>query len=100
MGPSTCITFLGIQIDTEAFELRLPTEKLTRLQELVQSWFGRKACTRRELESLVGHLSHAASVIRPGRTFLRQLLSMLKLAKSPNHYVRLNLGAQADLDVF
>ncbi len=53
VGPSTCITFLGILIDTEAFELRLPTEKLARLQELVQSWCGRKACTRRELESLV-----------------------------------------------
>ncbi len=97
VGPSTCITFLGILIDTEALELRLLTEKLTCLQELVQSWIGRKACTRRELESLVGHLSHAASVVRPGRTFLRQLLSMLKFVRSPNHYVRLNLGARADL---
>ena len=29
-GPSTCLTFLGIQIDTEALLLRLPAEKLSK----------------------------------------------------------------------
>ena len=34
-GPSTTLVFLGILIDTHAFELRLPVDKLTRLQELI-----------------------------------------------------------------
>ena len=30
-GPSTCLTFLGIEVDTVKMELRLPAEKLQRL---------------------------------------------------------------------
>ena len=31
-GPSTCLTFLGIKVDTEALQLRLPRDKLFRLK--------------------------------------------------------------------
>ena len=96
-GPTSCITFLGIIIDTEAFELRLPAEKLQKLQALLSSWCARKSCTKKELESLLGHLSHAATVVRPGRTFLRQLFSLLHSTKAPHHFVRLGAGARADL---
>ena len=40
-GPSTCIPFLGIEIDSVAQELRLPSEKLLRIQSMLQDW-GRK----------------------------------------------------------
>ena len=96
-GPSTVLVFLGILIDTQAFELRLPADKLARLQETIRSWVGKKACTRKELESLLGHLSHAAAVIWQGRTFLRQLFPLLSVGKSPHYFVRLNAGARADL---
>ena len=97
VGPTYCITFLGIVIDTQSFELRLPGEKIQRLQALLQSWIARKACRKKELESLLGHLSHAATVVRPGRTFLRQLFSLLHQARAPNHFIRLTAGARADL---
>lgn len=96
-GPSTCVPFLGILIDTVACELRLPTEKIQRLRVLIHSWCHKKACTRKELESLLGHLSHAASVVRAGRTFLRQLFGLLHLTKAPHQCVRLNAAARADL---
>ena len=91
------IKFLGILIDTQVFELRLPVGKIQRLRSLLQGWGKKKACTKRELESLLGHLSHAASIVRPGRTFLRQLFSLLRGVKAPSHFVRLNVGARADL---
>lgn len=96
-GPAALLCFLGILIDTNNFELRLPTEKIQRLQSLIASWLSKKAHTRKDLESLLGHLSHAASVIRPGRTFLRQLFDLLHITKCPSHFVRLNVGAKADL---
>ena len=96
-GPSTCVCFLGILIDTRNLELRLPLEKIERLRTLVKLWRSKRACTRKELESFLGHLSHAASVVRPGRTFLRQLFSLLHLARAPEHYVRLNAAARADI---
>ena len=57
--------------------LRLPADKLHRLQALLSSRCARKSCTKMELESLLGHLSHAALVVRPGCTFLHQLFISL-----------------------
>lgn len=96
-GPAVLVVFLGILIDTLSFQLRLPHEKLQRLQDLLRSWETKKTTTRRELESLIGHLSHAATVVRPGRTFLRQLFDLLRLHRGPFHKIRLNAGVRADL---
>ena len=63
----------------------------------MRQWAGRRTCTRKELESLVGHLSHAATVITQGRTFLRQLFALLSLDRANYHTIRLNSGAKADL---
>ena len=46
-GPSTKITFLGIEIDLDALVLRLP--KLLALKEHLASWRGRCSCTKSEL---------------------------------------------------
>lgn len=96
-GPTTIITFLGILVDSDNFELRLPADKLARLHEMLRHWANRHACTRQELESLLGHLSHAATVISQGRVFLRQLFTLLSLDRAPHHFIRLNAGARADL---
>jgi hypothetical protein len=96
-GPANILIFLGILIDSCNFELRLPADKLHRLQDLIRQWIQQPACTRQELESLLGYLSHAATVIPQGRVFLRQLFSLLALDRAPHHYIRLNSGAKADL---
>lgn len=64
-GPATEIVFLGIPIDTVRQELRLPEDKLRRLLELVTQWSRKKACTRKELDSLIGTLHHDCQVIQP-----------------------------------
>ena len=96
-GPATSVTFLGILVDTMQFQLRLPSDKLARLQVMVRQWLDRRSCTRCELESLTGHLAHAATVIRPGRIFLRPLFALIATAAKPHHYVHLNLSVRADL---
>ena len=70
VGPCTRLTFLGIEIDTTHGILRLPADKLERLTGMLATWGDRKACTRRELESLVGSLNHACKVVKPGQSFL------------------------------
>ena len=96
-GPSTRVRFLGIDIDTVAGHLYLPADKLTNLRQMVDHWSHRRSCQRRELESLVGTLQHAAKVIRPGRTFMRRMIDLLKGRRSPHHYIRLNKEFRADL---
>ena len=36
MGPTTCLTVLGIKVDTDLLELHLPQEKVQRVKEMVQ----------------------------------------------------------------
>lgn len=96
-GPTTCLTFLGIEVDTVRLELRLPVEKLRRLQALLKRWVNYKCCKKKELESLVGHLHDASNVIRSGRTFTRRLIDLLKSAHHrPAHsFTRLNIEARS-----
>ena len=83
-GPTTCLVFLGIEIDTVAGQLRLPDEKLQRLQALLRQWGDRKVCSRKDLESLVGMLNHACKVVRAGRSFLRRMIDLLHAGQSPS----------------
>ena len=76
-GPTTCLTFLGIEIDTVKGHLRLPAEKLQRLRDLLGEWEHREQCLRKELESLIGHLGHACKVVRSGRSFLHSYTPLL-----------------------
>ena len=97
-GPSSRVTFLGtcISIVTEVFQVRLPQEKLTQIRDFIREWRGKRACTRKEMESLLGHLSHATMVIRPGRLFLRQLFALLPMAPKPHHHIPLSLAVWED----
>ena len=59
----TTLVFLGIVIDTMNFQVRLPREKVHFLQALLQDWSSNKVWTRKDQESLIGHLAHTASVV-------------------------------------
>ena len=96
-GPTTTLTFLGIQINTISFQLSLPADKVARFRNLLGQWRRHKSCTKRDLESLVGHLSHVATVIHPGRIFLRNFISLLARLPRQNHITRLNLEARTDI---
>jgi len=43
-------------------EMKLTTEKMDRLQTLLKSWGNKKACSCKELQSLIGVLNHACKV--------------------------------------
>ena len=63
-GPTTCLTFLGIEIDSVTAQLRLPSDKLQRLLSTLALWGDKKVCLCRELESLIGSLNRACKVVR------------------------------------
>ena len=96
-GPTMALTFLGIELDTEAGVLRPPQEKLHRLKGLITSWAGRKSCSKRELLSLIGQLQHACRVVWPGRTFLRRMIDLSSVTKELHHHVRLSAAFRSDL---
>ena len=96
-GPASTMIFLGFEVDTVERVVRLPSDKLQKTLAMVRAWIGRKACKRRELESLLGHLQHTASVVQPGRTFVRRLIELLRVARSRVSWVRLNSSTRSDL---
>ena len=96
-GPLTTLTFLGIEVDTVAMQLRLPATKLAELQDQVRAWLQRKSCLKKELQSLAGKLQHACKVVRPGRTFLRWVFELLRRTEKKHHHIRLNREFHSDL---
>ena len=96
-GPTTCLTFLGIEIDSLKFELRLPPAKLRRLQGLIQDWVKKRSASKHQLQCFIGHLSHAASVVRLGKCFTRELIRKATIHKRSFHLVRLNTKCRADI---
>ena len=61
---------------------------------LVLEWRDRKVATKK---ALIGTLSHAATVVIPGRTFLRRMNETMAIPKRLYHHVRLNQEFQADV---
>lgn len=76
-GPTTCLTFLGIQLDTVEMSASLPAPKLAELMQITSDWGLKSRCTLRDLQSLVGSLSFACQVVRPGRFFLRRIIARM-----------------------
>ena len=96
-GPVTCITFLGILLDSLRMEMRLPAEKLETIKALIETWLTRRKAQKRDMLSLIGHLSHAAKVIPPGRTFIRRMRDVAHSKRELYHWIYLNADFKSDL---
>lgn len=81
-GPVTGLLFLGIWLDSISMTASLGSARLAEIKALLASWSGKTRCNRVELEKLIGKLSFACKVVRPGRMFLRRMLNLLSIAKT------------------
>ena len=97
-GPAQVLPFLGVELDTVRCEVRLPQAKLKELMEKVRRWRSMKSCTKRELLSIIGHLSHACKAVRVGRSFLQRLIDLSMTVRQLERWVCLNVAARADLE--
>lgn len=64
-GPTTRLTFLGIELDSDLMRARLPDDKLAELKRLTEVWRSKSGATVKELQSLAGVLNFATCVNRP-----------------------------------
>jgi hypothetical protein len=100
-GPTTCLTFLGIELDTLAMEARLPEAKLAELGLLTEVWRKKSSATVRELQSLAGMLNFACAVVAPGRVFTRRIFARIAVqeqrASGPHQAWALSDEIRADL---
>lgn len=82
VDPSTCLVFLGIELDSVEQIISLPPEKLSDIKQTISKWVSVVSCTVIEPQSLIGTLQFAAKCISAGRLFTRRLICMLKGQKA------------------
>lgn len=97
VGPSTTLSFAGIELDSLSMEARLPHDKIHKCTTLISQFLRRKKVTLKELQSLLGLLNFACVVVTPGRAFLRRLIDLTISIRSAHHLIRLTSEAKADL---
>lgn len=99
-GPVTVIKFLGIVIDSELMECRLPEDKLVDLRRVVGEARVARKIRLRELQSLIGKLQFACRIIPMGRVFCRRLAMLTAGVSSPSHFIRLTADVREDLSIW
>ena len=99
-GPSQVLSFAGIELDSTLMEARLPVEKLDKCNQAILAMLSHKKTNLKDLQSLIGLLQFACSVIVPGRPFLRRLIDLTIGVKSNLHFIRLTREVKQDLLVW
>ncbi|XP_065180047.1 hemicentin-1-like [Sycon ciliatum] len=97
VGPTSCLTFLGIELDSVQKVARLPQDKVDDIRFRLLAFRQRQSCRLRELEQLLGKLNFASRVITPGRTFMRRLYDAMLNVSKPYHRIRLSPECHLDL---
>ena len=75
-GPSKVLEYLGVILDSEQMEARLPLDKLRRITDAVTHFRVGRHALNNGLLSLLGHLNFACRVIYPGCAFLSYLIRL------------------------
>ena len=97
VSPCQRVTFLGIKLDSTTMCVRLPSDKLERLNSLITSFSNKVSASKRQLQSLAGSLNFACHVVHGGRTFLRRVIDSINKLKRPSHRTRLSSQFRDDI---
>ena len=100
MGSSTCLTFLGIELNTVQKVARLPNDKVDRCLSLLSEFLQRKKGHFKRVATLCGTLNFACQVVVPGRAFLRRMFDLCKGLRKPHHRIKLSRAVKEDLKVW
>ena len=97
VGPVTCLTFLGLEIDTEEMVIRIPQKKLDALISDLKFFVKQNRITLKNLQSLVGSLNFFGKAVRGARAFNRRFYNLTVKAKKTHHYIKLNAETKEDM---
>lgn len=83
ISPTTCLPFLGIELDTVALVLRIPQSKIQAALSLLRGWISQRHASKRQLQSLLGTLIHISYCVKPGRRFVARIINLIKASHFP-----------------
>jgi len=97
VSATTRLQVLGIVLDSVEMSASLPQEKVIEIIDKIEAYVKRKCITLQNLQSIIGSLNWACSVVVPGRAFLRRLIDLTLGMTNPSHHINLTNGVRADL---
>ena len=97
VAPCQSLTFLGVELDVLANELRLPPGKIERARNELQQLIPRKKVPLRDIQACSGRLNFACVAVPLGRPFLRRLMDLCVGVRRPHHRVSINRAARLDM---
>ena len=100
IGPTTVLTFLGLQIDTNKMIVQIPDEKLNKLRIALIETLQKTKVTLKELQSLTGLLSFCSKAIPSARAFNRRFYDAMIRLRKHYHRIRVNLEMKSDIRVW
>ena len=99
VGPDFEVVFLGILLDSQKMQARIPPEKLIEILNFVEKFRKSNCTTIRELQKCIGKLQFVCKVVRAGRTFIGRLLEPLRgRRRFPSEKISLSVNQMRDLD--
>lgn len=96
-GPTTCLTYLGYQLDTEKLHIQIPSDKVVKLLQQIFNTLQMKKVRLKELQSLTGSLAFCARAMPSARAFIRRLYSAMSGVEKSHYRIRLTKGIKDDL---
>ncbi len=96
-GPTQCLSFVGIELDTDLMESRLPLDKVQDCFAMLDGFITTNKSTLVAIQRLTGKLCFATSTIPYGRPFLRRLYDLTVGLDKPWYHRRINAETKLDL---
>lgn len=96
VSPTKCIRFLGITIDIECKEIRIPDDKISKFLTIIAEVRSHKWISTRTMQSIVGHINHLGKAVPAARYFMNRLLAALRDARGGAIRVDQNLRDELD----
>ena len=97
--PSQVMVWLGFKFDSTDMTVTLPSDKLAKILDLVQSWLNKVTAYIHDLRSLLGKLLYIAQCCPSARLFANRMLETL-LACPLQGSITLSSGFRKDLAWF
>ena len=100
LGPTVCLEYLGLILDSINMQARLPSIKVHRIIEVIETLLEQSSCTKLELLQLLDHFNFASRVTLPRRSFVSYLIQLSTTVKELWHRITLNQHCQEDLHMW
>ena len=77
--PCTCMTFLGIEVNTIKMILKIPDKKWAKVLMILHEWETKQVASLKEVQKLAGLLNFVCRCVRSGRIYLSRILNFLRI---------------------